>query len=266
MYLVGFYSPKAKSGVTEFSLSIYRWLKMNTNLSAAFISYGTLEKEEISEELVHEFSKMSLTEQKRKIKKMKKVYDIIIYDAASQLSDGVLNLLPIVDRLFVVGEEHADFAVKLHQIIKFNKIFDKKVKSFITHLKGNQTFIIRENKNDRVIGFSHTKKETNEIGQMVYTDYVTQYLEEKLIEKVKQVFKKIKKIPKEDLFNGLYELGIDFNKALLFHKYVIIREALGQEYDDALENLFPLLINSSFKEMLEKLQDEINSIVKLKIT
>lgn len=41
--LVGFYSPKAKSGVTELSLAIYQWLKMNTNLSVAFISYGTLE-------------------------------------------------------------------------------------------------------------------------------------------------------------------------------------------------------------------------------
>ncbi len=265
MYLVGFYSPKEKSGVTELSLSIYRWLKTNTDLSAAFISYGTLEKEVLSEELIHEFSKMSLTEQKRKVKKMKKEYDIIIYDASSQLSDGVLKWLPIVDRLFIVGEEHADFAVKLHQIIKFNKIFDRNVKNFITHLKGNQTFIIRENKNDRVIGFNRSKKETDEIGQMVYTDYVTQYLEEKLIEKIKKIYKKIHRIPREDLFNGLYELGIDFDKALLFHRYVIIREALGQKYDEALENLFPLLINSSFKEMLEKLQNEINSIVKLKI-
>ena len=55
MYFVGFYSPKAKSGVTELSLSIYYWLKMNTSLSVAFISYGTLEIEEISNELIHDF-------------------------------------------------------------------------------------------------------------------------------------------------------------------------------------------------------------------
>lgn len=264
MYLVGFYSPKAKSGVTELSLSIYQWLKLNTTLSAAFISYGTLEKEKTSEELIHEFSKMSLTEQKRKIKKMKKEYDIIIYDASSQLSEGVLKLLPIVDRLFVVGEEHTDFAVNLHQIIKFDKIFDKHVKNFITHLKGNKTFIIRENKNDRVIGFNYSKKDTNEIGQMVYSDYVAHYVEEKLIEKIEKVYNKIKKIPKEDLFSGLYELGIDFDKALLFYKYVLLREALGQDYFEALENLFPLLINSSFKDILEKIQSEVNSIIKLK--
>jgi MinD-like ATPase involved in chromosome partitioning or flagellar assembly len=265
LYLVGFYSPKAKSGVTELSLSIYNWLKLNTNLSAAFISYGTLEKEEISDELIHEFSKLTLTEQKQKIKKMKKQYDIIIYDASSQLSEGVLKLLPIVDRLFVVGKEHADFAVKLHQINKFNKIFDKSVKNFIKHLQGSKTFIIQENKEDRVIGFNYSKKETDDIGQMVYTDYVTHYLEEKLIEKIEKVYKKIKKIPKDDLFSGLYDLGIDFEKALLFHKYVILREAIGQNYTEALENLFPLLINSTFKEILEKLEDEINFILKLKI-
>ncbi|WML44879.1 hypothetical protein [Neobacillus sp. PS3-40] len=264
MYLVGFYSPKAKSGVTELSLSIYNWLKINTTLSTAFISYGTLEKEEISDELIHEFSKLSLSNQKSKIKKMKKKYDIIIYDASSQLSEGVLKLLPIVDRLFVVGEEHTDFAVKLHQIIKFNKIFDKSVKNFIRHLQGNKTFIIRENKEDRVIGFNYTKKETNEIGQMVYTDYVTHYLEEKFIENNEKAFQKIKQIPKDDLSNGLYELGIDFEKALLFQKYVILREALGQDYNEALENLFPFLINSTFEDLLDRFQNELNFILKLK--
>jgi hypothetical protein len=266
MYLVGFYSPKAKSGVTELSLSIYHWLKMNTDLSAAFISYGTLEKEGLSEEVIHDFSKLTLTEQKRIVKKMKKEFDIIIYDASSQLSEGVLKLLPIVDRLFVVGEENTDFAIKLHQIIKFNKTFDKSVKNFIQHLKGNQTFIIRENKEGRVIGFNYTKKETNDIGQMVYRDYVTRYLEEKFIEKNEKIYKKIKQIPKETLFRGLYELGIDFEKALLFHEYVLLREALGQNYYEALENLFPLLINSSFEEILEKFQNEIKFIAKLKLS
>jgi MinD-like ATPase involved in chromosome partitioning or flagellar assembly len=266
VYLVGFYSPKAKSGVTELSLSIYHWLKTNTDLSAAFISYGTLEKEGLSEEVIHEFSKLSLPEQKRIVKNMKKEYDIIIYDASSQLSEGVLKLLPIVDRLFVVGEENTDFAVKLHQIIQFNKTFDKSVKSFIQHLKGNKTFIIRENKEGRVIGFHYTKKETTEIGQMVYRDYVTRYLEEKFIEKNEKIYKKIKQIPKETLFRGLYDLGIDFEKALLFHEYVLLREALGQNFEEALENLFPLLINSSFEEILEKFQNEIKFLAKLKLS
>lgn len=264
MYLVGFYSPKAKSGVTELSLSIYNWLKINTTLSVAFISYGKLEKEEICHELVHEFSKLTLTEQKRKIRKMKKEFDIIIYDASSQISNEVLKLLPIVDRLFVVGEEHSDFAVKLHQINQFNKIFDKNVKNFIKSLQGNKTFIIRENKEDRVIGFNHSKKETNVIGQMVYTDYVTHYVEEKFIEKNEQIYKKIKKIPKENLFLGLYELGIDFEKAFLFQRYILLREVLGQDYFEALENLFPLLINSSYKELLEKFQNELYVATKFK--
>jgi hypothetical protein len=265
MYFVGFYSPKAKSGVTELSLSIYYWLKQNTCLSVAFISYGALEKEKISSEINHEFSKMSVTEQKRKIKKMKKDYDIIIYDASSQLSEGVLKLLPIVDRLFIVGEEHKDFAVKLHQIIQFNKIFDKSVKNFITHIQGSKTYIIRENKGDHVIGFNYSQKETNNIGQMVYTDYVSHYLEETLIEKIDKVFKKIKKIPREDLFEGLYQMGIDFEKALLFHKYVILREALGQNYYEALENLFPLLITTTFEDILELFQNEITAITKLQL-
>jgi hypothetical protein len=265
MYLVGFYSPKAKSGVTELSLSIYNWIKLNTNIAAAFISYGTLEKEETSNELIHEFSKLTLIEQKRKVKLMKNEYDIIIYDASSQLSEGVLKLLPIVDRLFVVGEEHTDFAVKLQKIIQFDKIFDKSVKNFITHLRGSKTFIIRENKEDRVIGFNFSKNETNTIGQMVYTDYVTRYIEEKFIEKNIKIFKKILRIPKKDLYKGLYELGIDFEKALLFHEYVFLREALGQDYQEALETLFPLLINSTYKEIFEKFQNEINFIKKVKL-
>ncbi len=265
VYLVGFYSPKAKSGVTELSLSVFHWLKTNTNLSVAFISYGSLEKEDPSNHLLHEFSKLTLAQQKQKVKKMKKEHDIIIYDASSQLSEGVLKLLPIVDRLFVVGEEHKDFAVKLHQIIQFNKIFDKSVKNFITHLQGNKTFIIRENKEDRVIGFNYSKKETNDIGQMIYTDYVTHYLNEKFIEKNEKIYRKIKRIPKEDLFRGLYELGIDFEKALLFNKYVILREVLGQDYYEALENLFPHLINSKFEDLLEMFQNELFFITKLKL-
>ena len=55
MYMVGFYSPKEKSGVTELSLSVYQWLNKNTTLSVAFIAYGTLEKEESSSELIHGF-------------------------------------------------------------------------------------------------------------------------------------------------------------------------------------------------------------------
>jgi hypothetical protein len=264
MYLVGFYSPKAKSGVTELSLVIYNWLKKNTDLSVAFISYGTLAKEKISDELIHGFSDLSITEQKRKMKKMKKQYDIIIYDASSQLSDGVLKLLPIVDRLFVVGEEHADFAEKLHQIIEFNKIFDKSVKSFIAHLQGNKTFIIRESKGERVMGFNPSKTDTNNIGQMVYTDYVTYYLEQSFIKTNEKLFNKIKRIPKEELFHGLYELGIDFEIALIFNKYVLLREAIGQDYYQALENLFPLLINSSFNDLVNRFQKEVDLIMSFK--
>ena len=257
MYFVGFYSPKAKSGVTELSLSVYHWLKMNTSLSIAFISYGTLEKEEISNELIHEFSKLSVTEQKSKVKKMKREFDIIIYDASSQLSNGVLKLLPIVDRLFVVGEEHTDCAVKLHQIIRFNEMFDKSVKSFIKHLQDHKTFIIREHKDHRVIGFNHSKTESYEIGQMVYSNYVTHYLESKWIEKNEKLYSKMKRIPKEELHRGLYELGIDFEKAMLFQKLVYLRVALGQDYNEALENLFLPLMNSSFDELLVKYQNEL---------
>lgn len=264
MYLVGFYSPKAKSGVTELSLLIYNWLKKKTDLSVAFISYGTLEKEKLSDELLHEFSNLSLTEQKRKIKKMKKQFDIIIYDASSRLSDDVLKLLPIVDRLFVVGEEHTDFAVKLHQIIQFNKIYDRSVKSFITNLQGNKTFIIREDKGGHVMGFNPSQKDPNDICQMVYTDYLTHYLEQKFIETKEKLLKKIKKIPKEELFHGIYEIGIDFEKAMIFDKYVILREALGQDYDEALEDLFPLLINSSFDQLVECFQTEFKLVLSFK--
>jgi hypothetical protein len=264
MYLVGFYSPKAKSGVTELSLLIYNWLKMNTDLSVAFISYGTLAKEKISEGLLHQFSDLSITNQKRKMKQMKKEYDIIIYDASSRLSEGGLKLLPIVDRLFVVGEEHTDFAEKLHQIIQFNKRFDKNIKSFITHLQGNKTYIIRETKGGQVMGFNPSNKETNDIGQMVYTDFLTFFLEQKFIHSNKKLFKRIKKIPKEELFQGLYKLGFDFEKAMIFHEYVLLRETVGQNYQEALETLFPLLMNSSFNELVNQFQNELNILLNLK--
>lgn len=263
MYLVGFYSPKSNSGVTELSVSVYHWLKANTNLSVAFISYGSLLKENTSHELIHEFSKLSVTEQKRQVKQMKKAHDITIYDASSQLSEGVLKLLPIVDRLFVVGEEHNEFAYKLQQIIQFDKIFDRNVKSFITHLRGNKTFILHENKEHHVIGFNYSKQETDDVGQIIYTDYVTHYLNEKLIDKNEVVFRKIKKIPKEALFQGLYELGIDFEKAMLYERYVKLRELMGQDYEDALEDLFPLFMHTPFTQILDKLQAELYMLAKL---
>ncbi|MBB6444004.1 hypothetical protein [Bacillus benzoevorans] len=263
MYLAGFYSPKEKKGVTELSLSVYHWLKKNTTLSVAFIAYGTLEKEEMSLELIHGFSQWTVSEQKRQVRKMKRKYDIIIYDASSQLSEGVLKLLPIVDRLFVVGEENNEFALKIHQIIQFDKIFDNRVKNFITHLQGNKTFVLRESKGDRVMGFHYKKEETNHIGEMVYTDYVTCYLEKTLIERHVKIFEQIKKIPREELYRGLYELGIDFEKGLLFHKFVQHREALGQTYEEAIEKLFPVFINSTFAELLQKLDSEIYFITKL---
>lgn len=256
MYLVGFYSPKAKSGVTELSLSVYQWLKENTGLPVAFISYNTLEKEETSVDLIHGFSELSLSNQKAQVKKMKKEFDIIIYDASSQLSEGVLKLLPIVDRLFVVGDEHSEFALKLHQIIHFNKTFDKNVKNFIKHIQGNKTYIIRENKEDRIIGFHYSKKEKDDIGQMVYTDYITHYLEEKFIEKNEKLYQKMRKIPGENLGFDLYSLGIDFDKALLFEQYVFLRESLGQDYLAALDDLFPLLMKASFEELQAKFQSE----------
>ena len=60
-------------------------------------------------------------------------------------------------------------------------------------------------------------------------------------------------------------MGIDFEKALLFHKYVLLREALGQNYYEALENLFPLLISTSFEDILDMFQNEITAITKLQI-
>jgi hypothetical protein len=242
---------------------VYRWLKTNTTLAIAFIAYGTLEKEEISSELLHGFSKWTVTEQKRLVKKMKNEYDIIIYDASSQLSEGVLKLLPIVDRLFVVGEENIEFSNKLQQIIQFDKIFDYRVKNFIAHLQGNKTFVLKESKGDRVIGFHYIKEETNHIGQKIYTDYNTYYLEITFIDRYMKVFEQIKQIPKEELYRGLYELGIEFEKAILFHKYVKHREALGQTYEEAIEKLFPLLINNTFAELLQKLENEVYFITKL---
>jgi len=154
--------------------------------------------------------------------------------------------------------------VKLHEIIQFNKIFDKSVKSFISHLQGNKTYIIRENKEQRLIGFTNSTKDTDDLGQIIYTDYVTHYLERKFIEKNQQVFNKIKKIPKEELYKGLHDLGVDFEKALLFHQYIELRVALGQAYEDVIEVMFPFLISYSFAELLDKFQNELFFITNLR--
>jgi hypothetical protein len=100
---------------------------------------------------------------------------------------------------------------------------------------------------------------------MVYTDYVTYFLEQTFIKINEKLFYKIKSIPKEELFHGLYELGIDFEVALIFNKYISMREAIGQNYDEALENLFPLLINTPFSDLVNRFQKELDIIVSFKL-
>lgn len=256
VFLVGFYSPKEKSGVTTKSLSVYRWLKTNTDLSVALVSYATLDQEKKSNDLIHGFADLTLLQQKNKMKKLKKEFDIIIYDASSRISDNVLQLLPIVDSLYVVGDDNANFAEKLHQLLHFNTIFNPKVKNFVKHLEGSKTFILRENREQK-LGFAHVEENISDVGEIIYDDYISYKLDMMYIEKNKEILTKVKAIPKDSLGTGLYKLGIEFDKALLFQTYVYLRVALGQNYNDAIERLFNSLIHLSYGELLQKYQSEL---------
>ena len=125
------------SGVTETSLLIYEWLKENTSLSVAFISYHKLQKEEISHGLIDDFGSFKLSEQRKAMKKLKKDFDVVIFDGSSGLFKKNIQLLSSLDRLFVLGEENMQFAQTLHSLLQFHKSFDPTVKNLINKLNDN---------------------------------------------------------------------------------------------------------------------------------
>lgn len=256
MYAVGFYSPKEKSGVTETSLSVFHWLKNHSKLSVCFISYGTLDKESIDDSVIQRFSELSLTEKKKTIKKLKNKFDIIVYDASSDLSDESLKVLSILDRLFILGEDNLQFAEKLHKLIFLNSTYDKKTKTFISHIQGSKTFILKEDCNQK-LGFTKPEKNSEDIANIIYSDYITYIVENKTLDKNQILLSKVAKLDAENFLTELNHLGFDYEKCVLYQKYINLRIALGQDYDNAVESLFPTFVFDKYAEILKRFQSEL---------
>lgn len=256
MYFIGFYSPKEKSGVTETSLAIFEWLKNNTSLKIAFISNEQLVLETEKENVIEEFAKMKLNQQRNEIKKLRSEYDIIIYDVSSKLNEEVLKFLSILDRLFVLGEDNTQFAETIHQLMEFNRSFDNRSKKLIKQLQQNKTFILSDKTKSKV-GFARSKNDAKKIASVIYEDYSTFYLKEKYYENQMKIVNNIKRFTRQEFVSGCYKLGLSFEKALLFEKYIYLREGLGQQKNEIIEELFPLIFQLNYNDLIKNFQNEI---------
>lgn len=256
MYVVGFYSPKEKSGVTETSLAVFRYLQNLNDFSVAFVSNEILEKEPINNETAHKFANLTLNEQKKKIGELKSKFDIVIYDASSKLNEEVLKLLPIVNRLFVIGDDNVVFTENLYKILDFNKHFDNKSRNLINQLNNRGAYVL--NSPNHNIGFTNPKKGIENICKMIHNDFLNYTLEKTYLDKHNSLVKKIKKVPLENLAYESNKMGVEFDKSLLFSKYVQLRYVCGQEIDKAIEDIFPLIVHYSYQEIYHQFQNEMN--------
>jgi len=256
MYVVGFFSPKEKAGVTETALSIYHELKKHTSLSLAFISNEKLEKEPIQPGMIHPFKTLTPAQQRKQIDQLKGKADIVIFDASSKMTEDVLKLLPIMSRLFVLGEEHVKFTEMLYKVLEFNRLFDKKSKKLVSHVHNRGAFIV--NNSSQKIGFSNAIEDTRKVCHMIYNDYLNYSLEQTFYQKYNSLVKKLCSFSLETLGHESYKLGIDFQKSLLLSKYIQLRLALGQEKESAIEDILPFVLDHEYEEVLQVFQQEMS--------
>lgn len=256
MYLVGFYSPKKRSGVTETSLGIFRWFRDKTDISVAYVSNGTLQSETPNEEMIHQFTDMTLNEQKKELNRLRKEYDIVIFDGSSSLSEEALKILPICDRLFVLGEENMQFAEALHALIYFNETFDTKSKKLI-HLTNNEkTFVLKDSEKTKV-GFMKNPKELHEISQLIYSDYSTYYLKLNHSRKMEQLIKRFQQVPPHQICDFSYQEGLSFQKSILFQQYTFLRLAMHQSYPAIIQELLPRIFHQTYEKSLTDFRNEV---------
>jgi hypothetical protein len=256
MYVVGFFSPKEKAGVTETALSIFHELKNKTTLSVAFVSNEKLEKEPTNPEMIYPFKTLSLTEKRKQIAELKSKVDIVIFDASSKMTDDVLKLLPIMNRLFVLGEEHVKFTEMLYKMLEFNRLFDKKSKKLVHQVHNRGAFIV--NNPTQKIGFSNAKEDIQKVCKMIHNDFLNYSLEQTFSQKYTSLVKKLLVFPVEQIGHESYKLGIEFHKSLLFSKYIQLRIALGQEKEQAVENILSFLLENDYDIVLQAFQQEMS--------
>jgi MinD-like ATPase involved in chromosome partitioning or flagellar assembly len=254
MYVVGFYSPREKSGVTKMSLAVYQYLKENASIPVTFVSNGRHDESPKDYE-VHEFAELSLEEQKEKIKELKENFKIVIYDASSGLNEETLKLLPIADRLFIVGEDDTEFASTLFSVINFNKSFDPKSRDLTRDIHNTSAFVL-ENEKDK-IGFFKSNREISEISKIILNDYSVFFLHRQYTLKYEQIITQLIQTTPEEFVPVLREAGLSFEKSLFFEKYVQLRELCGQDYKEAIEALFPIFIHNDYERILQFFQNEL---------
>lgn len=256
MYVVGFFSPKEKAGVTETALSIYHELKQHTTLSLAFVSNEKLEKEPFNPDMIHPFKTLSPAQQRKQIDQLKSKFDIVIFDASSKMTEDVLKLLPIMNRLFVLGEEHVKFTEMLYKVLEFNRLFDKKSKKLVNQVHNRGAFIV--NNASQKIGFSNAKEDIHKVCHMIYNDYLNYSLEQTFFGKYNALVKKLRSFPLENIGHESYKLGIEFQKSLLLSKYIQLRIALGQEKEQAVEDILSFVLEHEYDEVLQSFQQEMS--------
>lgn len=256
MYLVGFYSPKEKSGVTQKSLAVFQWLRNHTSLKVAFVSNETLLEEPLSDAVHHEFGLLTMANRKKQMTRLKREFDLVIYDASSKLTDEVLQLLPLFDRLFILGEDNIKYAQTLRDLLQFDKMFDTSVRRFVHQLQDEKTYVVQD-RDPNFVGFTHLKRDAGELGEIIYNHWVSHALEHKLVDKHAKMVAKIKKSPPEELETNLYNLGFSFDKALLFGRYVRLRVAMGQPWNEAVDDVYMIMIHQEYDFTLKKFQNEL---------
>jgi hypothetical protein len=255
MYVVGFYSPRQQSGVTELSLAVATDLRTHFPLKVAFLSNSTLQKEPITEQTIHRFGDLTFAQQKKKLQSVKKSYDVVIFDASgSTLFKNLFELLPLVDRLFIVSHSDAPFAEALHQVLEFNKQFNPKSRDLVNQLHSYGNVVLRED--DQKIGFtSHSDKDIKEIREWIYRQYHVSQLHNYYIARCEKLVDTLTNT-KRSISEEAYDLGLDFEKAMLLERYIALRQLCGQSYQDAIETILPIFLRSDYNAILQKFQNE----------
>lgn len=256
MYVVGFYSPRPKSGVTEMALSVTRYLREEKKLSVAFVSNGVLQNEPLTDETIDRFAILPTRKQKQIMKKLKRVHDLVIYDVSTaDFTDQVLELLPLADRIFVLKDDDMRFQELLYSILTFNKQFNTKTKDMVNHIHNDGYYLLP--KEERIGFTSPSDRNVKMTGEIIYRHYQIYKLHVYYVTRYNEIKKKLLNLrPDGSIFQLAHENGMDFRKALLLEVFVALRQINKQPYPHIIEDLFPLFIHEDFPSLLQQFEQE----------
>lgn len=256
MYVVGFYSPRQKSGVTEMALSVTRYLREEKKLSVAFVSNGTLQNEPLTDETIDRFAALTTRKQKQMLKKLKRAHDLVIYDVSTpDFTDQVLELLPLADRVFVLKDDDMRFQELLYSILTFNKQFNPKIKDMVNHIHNDGYYLLP--KEERIGFTSPSDRNVKTTGEMIFQHFQIYKLHVYYVTRFNEIKKKLLHLPHDrSIFQFAYENGMGFQKALLLELFVTLRQINEQPYPDIIEDLYPLFIHEDVSSLLQLFEQE----------